>query len=166
MEHCYSSLPLCERQLVDSCVWNHTVYDAYLVKSVYYLCLSMAASSMPSNNETDRNWNLIWKQQIPPKVRAFMWRTTHCCLPTCCQLLQKGVLCEDGCVPCDIMAETHTHLFFVCPKALDCWAFVHLDNIARDTISTVNDFTTLLFEFFDRLNAQHKSLACMILWNL
>lgn len=55
------SIPLRERQLVDSCVWNHTVDGAYSVKSVYNLCMFMVASARPTNNEIDRNWNLIWK---------------------------------------------------------------------------------------------------------
>lgn len=111
------SIPLRERQLVDSCVWNHTVDGAYSVKSAYNLCMFMVASARPNNNEIDRNWNLIWKQQIPPKVQAFMWRTAHSCLPTCCQLLQK-VFPVKMTVFTVILWQKHTLIYFSALKIL------------------------------------------------
>jgi len=142
------------------------VDGTYSVKSAYNLCMNMAADHIPNDNEINRDWNLIWKQSIPPKVRAFLWRDAHCCLPTRHSLAQKGIPCEDDCVHCDVMAETHTHLFFVCPKVMDCWARVQLDTTVRDLLLTTNDFATILFDFLDRLNPHHKSLASMILWSI
>jgi len=63
----------------------------------------------------------------PPKVCSFLWRAAHNCLPTCSDLIQKGVPCSDTCVHCDVLAETHTHLFIVCPKAIICWEVLQLD---------------------------------------
>jgi hypothetical protein len=42
------------------------------------------------------------------------------------------------------MAEKHTHIFFVCQKALKCWALVHLDNSVPELVLMANNFTTLL----------------------
>jgi len=43
----------------------------------------------------DCNWNVIWKQQVRPKVHSFMWRLAHSCLSTRTRLTQKGIPCED-----------------------------------------------------------------------
>jgi len=56
--------------------------------------------------------------QIPPRVRAFLWRSAQHCLPTQANLLPRGIPCDDSCVSCDQLAETHMHVFFVCPKAI------------------------------------------------
>lgn len=64
------------------------------------------------------------------------------------------------------MGETHIHTFFICPKASSCWELVQLDKIITDLIYNINDFTTLLFDFYDRLSVQQQSLASMILWGI
>jgi len=95
-----------------------------------------------------------------------MWCATHCCFRTRCSLAQEAVQCEDACIHCNVMAETHTHIFFVFHKALNCWALVHLDNSVPELVLMANNFTTLLVEFLAKLNPQQKSIACMILWSL
>jgi len=109
---------------------------------------------------------MIWKQRIPHKVRYFLWRLAHTCLPIGTNLIQKGVPCPDVCVTCDIMGETHIHTFFICPKASSCWELVQLDKIITDLIHNINDFSMLLFDFYNRLSVQQQSLASMILWGI
>jgi ribonuclease HI len=159
------SIPLRNRTLVDTYVWQHTADGSYSVKSAYTHCMTLAAN-MSNTAVPDQNWNIIWKQKVPPKVRSFLWRAAHTCLPTRSGLIQKGVSCTDTCVHCDVLAETHTHLFFVCPKAVSCWELLQLDTIIRDLLPTSYDFSTLLFDLFDRLTTEQQSMVSMILWSL
>jgi len=160
------NIPLPTRKLADIRVWHQTTDDNYTVKSAYHRCMSIDAKSEAQTADTQRNWNKIWRQQVPHKVRSFLWRLARTCLPMRTSLIQKGVHCSDACVTYDIMAETHLHTFFICPKALCCWELVHLDNVISKLIYTTHDCTALLFSLSDRLSAQQQSLASMILWSI
>jgi len=154
------------RKLADIRVWHQSTDDIYTVKSAYHRCMSIAAESEAQTTDTQRNWNKIWRQQVPHKVRSFLWKLARTCFPMRTSLIQKGVHCSDACVTCDIMAETHLHTFFICLKALCCWELVHLDNVISELIYTTHDCIALLFSLFDRLSAQQHSLASMILWSI
>lgn len=87
--------------------------ESYTVKSAYSQCMSLADEISPNLVGPDRNWSSLWKLPVPHKVRSFLWRAAHRCLPTRTRLIHKGVQCEETCVNCDALAETHIHIFFV-----------------------------------------------------
>lgn len=124
------------------------------------------AAHMPNAADPEQNWNIIWKQKVPLKVRSFLWHAAHNCLPTRFGLIQKGVPFSDTCVHCDVLAETHTHIFFVCPKAIICWEQLQLDTTIHDMLPTSYDFSTLLFYLFGRLTSDQQSMSSMVLWSL
>jgi len=113
------SMPLFTRDYTDGRIWKATVDGTYTVKSAYRICLDIITTSFPTRSEN--RWNSIWKMQIPPHVRAFLWRSAQHCLPTRANLLSRGIPCDDSCVSCDQLAETQMHVFFVCPSAAGSW---------------------------------------------
>lgn len=160
------NIPLHVCNLADARVWQYSVDGVYTVKTTYRRCMSLAAEADLQSAEPHRIWNMIWKQQISHKVRVFLWWLAHTCLLTRTNLIHKGVPCTDARVSCDIMVETHTLAFFVCPKASSCWELAQMDSTIRVLLHNVDDFTTLLFTLFDRLSDQQQSLASMILWSI
>lgn len=104
--------------------------------------------------------------KIPPRVCSFLWRLAHQCLPTRVNLTTRGIPCDDTCVMCESLAESHMHLFFVCTKAMDCWDRINLGNHIRELLHRANDFTTMLFDFLDRLPSYQQHAAAMLLWSL
>ena len=52
--------------MVDTYVWQHTVDGSYSVKSAYMHCMTLAAN-MSNVADPDQNWNIIWKQKVPPQ---------------------------------------------------------------------------------------------------
>jgi len=147
------AIPLRNRNLVDSYVWQFMVDGSYSVKLAYSHCISLE-TNVTDAAVPNQNRDIIWKQKVPPKVRSFLWRASHNYLPTRSRLIQKGIPCSESCVHCDVSAETHTHLFFVSAKAVACWELLQLDDTIRNMLPTANDFSTLLFYFFDRLNTE------------
>jgi hypothetical protein len=144
-------LPLHTCNLHDTRVWHHSADGIYTVKSAYTLCMSLEVEANVSPTVVTHNWNIIWKQHVPPRVRSLLWRMAHCCLPTRTRLIEKGVPVKDTCAHCDVLDESHIHSFFVCPKAMNCWEQVRLDGIVRELLRDTNDFTSLLCDFFSRL---------------
>ena len=108
-------LPLHARNFHDTRVWNHSVNGNYTVKSAYRLCMSLQEEFSSSSVTTSRNWNALWKQQVPPRTRSMLWRMAHNCLPTRSRLLEKGLPINYNCVHCEQLAETHIHTFFCAP---------------------------------------------------
>jgi len=158
------SIPLRHRAHADIRVWQHTIDGSYSVKSIYNCCINLAAET--NNVQQNIDWGRIWQLKAPPRVRSFIWRLVHQCLPTRSRLVQKGIPCDDTCVVCNELAETPMHIFFVCSKATSCWKLLKLDNLVRDLLVTASDFPSTLFAFFDRLSISQMALAAMTLWCL
>lgn len=45
-------------------------------------------------------WNKLWKLQVPPKVKLFIWRAFNGILPTMLSLKSGGVNCDMLCPRC------------------------------------------------------------------
>jgi len=142
------SIPLFNRTMTDSRIWKVTSDGNYTVKSAYRICVDLLHSS--TNAQAAITWQNIWRLQIPPRVRSFLWRLAQQCLPTCQNLTNRGIPCDDSCVVCESFAESHMHLFFVCAKTKECWESIGLGTMVRELLHQANNFTTLLFEFLDR----------------
>jgi len=143
----------------DSRVWKATIDDSDTVKSVYIICINLLHYFVPSNNS---HWKLLWNHKAP-RVCAFQWRTVLQCLPTEVNLSNCGVPCNKSCVTCELSAESHMHIFFVCSNVVECWDRIGIRNIIRDMLLRTNNFYVMLFDLFYRLKEQGRPLAVMIL---
>lgn len=158
------SMPLFPRLHSDQRIWKLTTDGSYTVKSAYCICLDLIAAATPVQH--DSRWNSIWKLQIPPRVRAFLWRLAQQCLPTRSNLLASGIPCDDTCVTCEQLAESQIHVFFICPKAISFWELLGVDHIIRDLLLTANNCAAMFFDLLDRLQPQQQTLVAMTLWSL
>lgn len=66
-------------------------------------------------------WNLIWKIEIPEKIRILLWRISRNILPIATRLTQKGVQIDETCVMCHEEAENPTYCLFKCIYAQEVW---------------------------------------------
>nr|ABN08723.1 Polynucleotidyl transferase, Ribonuclease H fold [Medicago truncatula] len=158
------SIPLHNRLLSDTRIWKTTTTGNYTVKSAYRICSDLLHPHDSAHNNS--SWMNIWNLNIPHRVRAFLWRLAHNCLPTRVNLNARGIQCEESCVMFENFAECHTHLFFVCAKAMDCWKNIGLHVVLSELLPLANNFTTLLFDFMHRLCSQQQQAAGMLLWSL
>ncbi|XP_024633515.1 uncharacterized protein [Medicago truncatula] len=90
-------MPLFPRTATDQRIWKATADGSYTVKSAYRLCSDLITAINPIQH--DYRWNSIWNLQIPPRVRAFLWRLAQHCLPTRANLLTCGIPCDDSLHP-------------------------------------------------------------------
>ncbi|MCI06550.1 ribonuclease H protein, partial [Trifolium medium] len=73
------------------------------------------------NAHNSEKWRIIWNMDVPPRVKSFLWRTAHHCLPIRDHLATRGIHGNDSCVVCEQLMETQMHTFFACSKAVKCW---------------------------------------------
>jgi len=156
--------PLHARSREDSCIWKVTTDGSYTVKSAYRICIDLLHAYVSMQGSVP--WQFLWNLKVPHRVRSFLWRLAHQCLPTRTNLINCGIPYDDTCVSCNLLAETHMHTFFVCSKAATCWKMIGIDNIVRELLHEANDFTIMLFDLLGRLSTQQQTLTDMTLWSL
>lgn len=81
-------IPLSLRPRADRIVWHYDRKGLFTVKSGYKVARDLynrgthASSSSGSCRIACSLWHLVWHARIPPKVRAFIWRSLRGILPT------------------------------------------------------------------------------------
>nr|XP_023911306.1 uncharacterized protein LOC112022914 [Quercus suber] len=77
----------------------------------------------PSGNTQQQNevWKLIWRLNVPNKVRNFMWRACKEAIPAKRNLLRRKILTEDKCEECGVESETTTHALWECTTLDEVW---------------------------------------------
>ena len=114
-------IPLSRTLIPDKLIWRDSISGTLTVRSSYY-----EAHKLFKNEDLDRSlrtraWKIIWMAKVAPKVKYFMWRMLHECLPTRSILKAKGIQMANVCPVCGIQEETIPHLFFDCWVSSDVW---------------------------------------------
>ena len=72
----------------DFIAWHYEKNGMFSVKSAYRLALNLKNNKSETGSSSDavngerRLWNIIWKAQVPQKIRIFAWRAATISLPT------------------------------------------------------------------------------------
>ncbi|CAN6679920.1 unnamed protein product [Malus baccata var. baccata] len=110
----------------DRIIWGGSRNGIYLVKSGYRWIQSRSLERRDRRLSNVRRvpsvvWKAIWKLEVPPKLRHFLWLTVHNCLPTYEALSRRRSSVSSTCPICLRHAETIEHLFFTCPWVEPIW---------------------------------------------
>ena len=71
-----------------------------------------------------RLWHKMWKMDVPPKVRTFLWRACSEILPTRANLARRRLPIDPRCEIYRHEEETVCHVLWECPLATNVWALV------------------------------------------
>jgi hypothetical protein len=66
-------------------------------------------------------WRILWKLQIPGKVKKFIWRALHGILPLKSILANRHVGTIGECPVCHSGPDDVLHLVFTCQAAREIW---------------------------------------------
>ena len=77
-------------------------------------CLSTSRTSLIE-------WNVIWKLEIPVKIKIFMWRVTQNLLATTENLWNKKVVQDPWCKNCGSKGENVFHALIECKASQKMW---------------------------------------------
>ena len=75
----------------------------------------------PSLDRLHRWWNFLWKLNIPPKIKLFIWKVFHNAFSSSENLLKQGISIDPRCKLCSHNFESSFHVFFHCTFARDVW---------------------------------------------
>lgn len=112
----------------DRLVWHYSKNGIFSVSSCYHMIFSDISSVTQPGNEEGQgsgdstiNWSVIWKLNIPPKVRMFLWRATLDTLPHRAELFRRRIASSPFCERCPESEETSMHILRACRGLDEIW---------------------------------------------
>lgn len=104
-------------------------------------------------------WNNLWKLNIPPKIRIFVWRASMDFIPTAINLLNHHVPINDLCSLCKFPYATTSNCLLFCPAIRHIWKiFLSGPRLKKLRMTT---FFIVLFTFSRSVHV--RSLSCLLL---
>ncbi|KAJ9560185.1 LOW QUALITY PROTEIN: hypothetical protein OSB04_005345 [Centaurea solstitialis] len=112
-------IPLPSVSREDKLIWHWTQDGNYSVKSSYRTITETLAPTR--HLFVNGDWKLIWKSNIPNKVKYFVWRALREILPTQSALQTRGIHVSPLCPLCNRNIENVWHALVDCPSIRPIW---------------------------------------------
>ncbi|XP_074293640.1 uncharacterized protein LOC141620746 [Silene latifolia] len=123
-------IPLCATDECDNLVWNPTRDRCYTVKSGYHFIRSQKEIKKGSGASSEGRglWSRIWKLELPPKIKNFIWRVCKGALPCGINVQKCVVEADPTCQRCLRDIESEVHALVGCPFAQEVWEVASMDD--------------------------------------
>lgn len=108
------------REVEDFISWSPDKYGRFSVRSAYHLAVRLASRDEGSSSSilgAKKSWDLIWKCDIPHKVKIFAWKVATNCLATMENKKKRNLEVNDTCAICDREREDIGHALCRCMHA-------------------------------------------------
>ena len=109
----------------DTLIGKENIKHEFSVKSTYHVALQLNKQEVPEHSqggEDGKLWRTVWKLNVLPKVRTFMWQACANILPTCDNLHQRRVDMDRNCEFYHQQPKMRAHLLWECPFAHNVWS--------------------------------------------
>lgn len=144
-------IPLSDQLPEDFVAWNATKLYCFSVRSAYYIewehqfgpRLRRAPTETSSINPV---WDILWKLQIPSKIKKIVWRALHEIIPGVGVLRSRHIKVSPSCPICHDGPEYIRHLIFICKRAKEVWKSLGLDEIIDQALCTDRSGSVVLEE--------------------
>lgn len=151
------SIPLSRELCQDKLIWGFESNGKFSVKS----CYKALIGELAANNVV--RWAGIWKLEIPPKSKIFLWQVCTNSLPTALNLRKKHVDCPITCILCQKEYETAKHLFADCDLAKAVWRNLNY-TLPQIGVSTAAEWITASLTSLDKQSSHLLVTCCWSIW--
>lgn len=111
---------------------------------------------------SDNWWKRLWETKISAKVKNFMWRAFHECIPSRVNLNKKGIELLPLCPECRLTLETTDHVLSRPKNFKLLWpALITKSNVIADFNNNIQDRLISLAEV---LSTQEFEVMCVTSW--
>ena len=119
--------PLNHLDSQDVLVWTESKDQNFSVKTAYQVAIRLKSRGMAEHSMArvhGNTWSRIWKLNVQPMVRTFLWRACSNCLPTRDNLCRRKIRVVTTCEFCHQETEIVSHIFWSYPFARNVGALV------------------------------------------
>jgi hypothetical protein len=99
-------------------------------------------------SRTNPVWEILWKLQVPSKVKIFVWRALHGTVPGMCILCNRHIKVNPQCPICKSGPEDIRHLIFTCKRAKEVWGKLGLQEEIDKALCVDRSGSVVLEELF------------------
>ncbi|KAG7556714.1 Ribonuclease H domain [Arabidopsis suecica] len=155
----------------DTFEWAYTNNTRYTVRSGYWVATHVNVPEEEKIQPPDGDLGLkqeVWKLQITPKIKHFLWRCLAGALSTTTQLRTRNISADPICQRCCYEEETINHIMFTCPYAQVVWrsANVHMGSPVIFT-DNLEDNIRLMLQYQKKTKTINNGLQQFwIMWRL
>ncbi|XP_021684459.2 uncharacterized protein LOC110667803 [Hevea brasiliensis] len=172
--HCPTNINLVS-DLIDHrrLIWK-TTNGRYTVRSGYRVLVKETIASQNSIPRTFSStpiqvWKGIWKLDIQPKVKNFIWKSMHNAISVRMNLRRHGMRTNPMCLVCNTEEETLEHTLFWCDHARATW-FLRPCSYKLNPIgfSSIREWWTKLFQevLIGHLSPELLKYAAITCWQI
>lgn len=112
--------PVNDPTLSDKLMYTAATNGVFTLKRAYLTMLDSSKGGISCPPEMKEKWKLIWGlNEIPPKVRVFLWKALKDALPTMAKLHPRIPDIQPVCRVCKLADEITTHPLMLCSTALE-----------------------------------------------
>lgn len=133
---------------------NFKVKDAYRIARAF-------KDHASYSNRADPMWKKLWKLNIPPKAKVFLWRAVRDIIPHNANLHKKRVLDSPKCPRCGVL-ESSIHVFRDCSWARKLWSLAPIAIYKQEAL----DIRTWFTEILDNSPPYDSDLFATLLWQI
>ncbi|KAK6151721.1 hypothetical protein DH2020_014356 [Rehmannia glutinosa] len=162
------SIPLVSNARKDKIMWHYTKNGIYSVKTGYRVAKQaqgLSCDSTSSSGNDCKIWRWMWRLEIPPEVKIFLWKCLKNILPVKCALARRGIGMDTICSRCGGEEETAVHALRDCPWVSFAWKISPL-RIETDRHARRGDLADWIVWMAENLNDESHSMFVMLLWSL
>ncbi|XP_062010405.1 uncharacterized protein LOC133726797 [Rosa rugosa] len=161
-------IPLGRRNMEDKLIWGPEKKGFYSVKTTYLIARASVLENVlvfsSNGNPFKQLWNIIWKAQVPGKVKICIWRACCDLLPTRAKLCSKGYTGDLHCLLCAYQYEDNSHVFCKCPVAVSILTAPPF-NLGNSLLPNI-DFREWMLDHALNLQQNMFEKLMMVLWSL
>jgi hypothetical protein len=146
------NIPLSSVRQDDRWAWNYERNGSFSVRSAYRMIIctkkrreDWLEHHVSSSNDESQNWSMLWKTNVPSRVRLFAWRLAHNSLRVADVLHSRNMTTRPDCQICSAATDSWRHSLLDCNMARCVWALVDEEITEHMIMNTSPDAKQWLF---------------------
>ena len=168
------SIPLCTRHIDDFWSWIHEKNGVFSIRSAYRMLVNTKMGreawleGRGNSSDLDRNskaWQQLWRVNVPPKVKIFLWRFAQQSIPMADLLHHRNMSTSTRCGLCGA-EDSWQHTLLHCTVARCVWALQDPELVEALNNTTESDVKRWLFALLDMLSPTEFTQVAVTMWAL
>jgi hypothetical protein len=144
-------IPLSQNLEDDFIAWHKSKKFIFSVRSAYYSewehQYGARIRRRDGQGASTQNpvWDILWKLNVPAKIKIFGWRALHGLIPGVGVLASRHIKVSPQCLICLQGCEDICHLLFKCKRAKSVWKALGLEDVISQATG-IDRFVSVVLE--------------------